>query len=428
MTMILNGVPWFDDQGNIVNAHGSCIMQANGRWYLFGEYKTDDENTFIGFSCYSSDDLEHWHFERLALPLQREGRLGPNRVGERVKVLRCPATGKYMMYAHSDDMKYCDPMTIVAQSDTIDGEYSVIGPLTCDGEPIRLWDLGSFQDIDGTGYLMFNGGRIYRLSEDYLTTTLIQPNDLKPYGESPAIARVGNTYYLFMSNLTSWDRNDNFYLTAPEPAGPWTYQGLFAPEGTCTWESQSSFIFPLETEYGTELVYTGDRWSFPHQGTAATTVWMPLQFKDGRAFLPQYLPAWDSRTGKGVKLDGRHIALDGYSNQEGDVFSAVFSVPNDRSAHRLAILGHRGHDCGYARAAITPISHGNDATPIADHRFDTYSTAPAECPLYVSPELDPGDYNVTITVSGETGLWFNKAGKRYGGTDTYINVHGAVLI
>ena len=24
-TVIVNGIPWFDDRGNIVNAHGACI-------------------------------------------------------------------------------------------------------------------------------------------------------------------------------------------------------------------------------------------------------------------------------------------------------------------------------------------------------------------------------------------------------------------
>ena len=25
-TVIVNGIPWFDDRGNIVNAHGACIV------------------------------------------------------------------------------------------------------------------------------------------------------------------------------------------------------------------------------------------------------------------------------------------------------------------------------------------------------------------------------------------------------------------
>ena len=38
--VVNNGIPWFDDRGEIVNAHGACIVEENGRYYLFGEYKT----------------------------------------------------------------------------------------------------------------------------------------------------------------------------------------------------------------------------------------------------------------------------------------------------------------------------------------------------------------------------------------------------
>ena len=33
--LVVNGIPWFDDKGNIVNAHGACIVEENGRYYLF---------------------------------------------------------------------------------------------------------------------------------------------------------------------------------------------------------------------------------------------------------------------------------------------------------------------------------------------------------------------------------------------------------
>ena len=56
-SILTNGIPWFDTQGRIVNAHGACIVEDNGRYYLFGEYKSDTSNAFPGFSCYSSDDF-----------------------------------------------------------------------------------------------------------------------------------------------------------------------------------------------------------------------------------------------------------------------------------------------------------------------------------------------------------------------------------
>ena len=43
--IICNGIPWFDDQGKIVNAHGACIVEDAGRYYLFGEYRSDETNS-----------------------------------------------------------------------------------------------------------------------------------------------------------------------------------------------------------------------------------------------------------------------------------------------------------------------------------------------------------------------------------------------
>ena len=69
-TVIVNGIPWFDDRGGIVNAHGACIVEEDGRYYLFGEWKSDKSNAFPGFSCYSSDDLVNWKFENVVLRVQ----------------------------------------------------------------------------------------------------------------------------------------------------------------------------------------------------------------------------------------------------------------------------------------------------------------------------------------------------------------------
>ena len=54
----------------MVNAHGAGITYDKGR--------------------YSSSDLTNWQFERVVLPVQKDGILGQNRVGERAKVMKCP--------------------------------------------------------------------------------------------------------------------------------------------------------------------------------------------------------------------------------------------------------------------------------------------------------------------------------------------------
>jgi len=43
-------------------------------------------------------------------------------------------------------------------------------------------------------------------------------------------------------------------------------------------------------------MFMGDRWSFPHQASAATYVWMPMQADKGKLSIPEYWQAWDIKT------------------------------------------------------------------------------------------------------------------------------------
>ena len=289
--LVVNGIPWFDDKGNIVNAHGACIVEENGRYYLFGEWKSDKSNAFPGFSCYSSDDLVNWKFENIVLRVQPEGILGPNRVGERVKVMKCPKTGEYIMLMHADDMGYKDPYIGLATCKTIAGDYQLQGPLLYKGQPVKRWDMGTFQDTDGKGYLLIHHGPVYRLSDDYRSIEA-EVAHIKGMGESPAMFKKNGVYFMLTSNLTSWEKNDNFYFTAPQIEGPWTKQGLFCPEGKLTYNSQSTFVFPLKCGNDTIPMFMGDRWSYPHQASAATYVWMPLQVDGTKISIPEYWQAW----------------------------------------------------------------------------------------------------------------------------------------
>lgn len=416
-TAIISGIPWLDDDGSPVNAHGSCLVHEGGRFYLFGEYKTDDENRFVGFSCYSSPDLVNWHFERLALPPQAEGLLGPGRIGERVKVMRCPTTGVFVMLAHSDDLTYTDPVIALAVSDTVDGEYVPVGALTHDGEPIRRWDMGTFQDDDGTGYLLLHEGDIYRLAEDYLSAVELVARDVAPGGESPAMMRSGGTYFLMLSHKTAWDRNDNYYLSAPDPHGPWTRRGSFAPEGSATWNSQCSFIYRHDRAGRAPVhVYTGDRWSFPHQASAGTYVWQPLIVEGERLSLPRYLEAWDPSTGQAVSVGGQPSPVAFTSDSPGDTLSVPVSVGG--AASRLAVRGRLSTDGGYARIRTLD----GHRRVVADQLVDCYAPVPAAGLLYVGAPLPAGEYELTVEVTGEASVFFKKDGTRLGSSGIRVTV------
>lgn len=165
--------------------------------------------------------------------------------------------------------------------------------------------MGTFQDMDGKGYLLIHHGPIYLLSDDYRSVEA-KIAHIEGMGESPAMFKKDGMYYLLTSNLTSWERNDNYYFTASSIKGPWKKQGLFCPEGTLTWNSQSTYVFPLKHGNDTIPMYMGDRWSYPHQASAATYVWLPMMTEGEKLSIPEYWNAWNAaKIEKALPIQGQ---------------------------------------------------------------------------------------------------------------------------
>ena len=425
--VIRNGMPWFDDHGNIVNAHGACIVEEKGRYYLFGEWKSDESNAFPGFSCYSSDDLVNWKFERVVLTVQPDGILGPNRVGERVKVMKCPSTGEFVMFMHADDMGYKDPYIGYATCKTINGEYQLQGPLLYQGKPVQRWDMGTFQDTDGKGYLLIQHGPIYRLSDDYQSIEM-EVAHVKGSGESPAMFKKDGIYYMLYSNLTSWEKNDNFYFTAPKIEGPWTKQGLFCPEGTLTYNSQSTFVFPLKRGNDTIPMFMGDRWSYPHQASAATYVWMPMQVNGTKLSIPEYWQCWDFNTLKPVDIlrKGKRVSMKnikpavGWTENRGCFVSnakgSVLAVPF-RGTH-VAVVGKSDCHSGYARVSVLNAKKDTVYSSLVDF----YSKYSEKAIRIMTPEMEKGNYTLLVEVTGIKPVWTDKSKTIYGSDNTFVTI------
>lgn len=425
--VIRNGMPWFDDHGNIVNAHGACIVEEKGRYYLFGEWKSDESNAFPGFSCYSSDDLVNWKFERVVLTVQPDGILGPNRVGERVKVMKCPSTGEFVMFMHADDMGYKDPYIGYATCKTINGEYQLQGPLLYQGKPVQRWDMGTFQDTDGKGYLLIHHGPIYRLSDDYQSIEM-EVAHVKGPGESPAMFKKDGIYYMLYSNLTSWEKNDNFYFTAPKIEGPWTKQGLFCPEGTLTYNSQSTFVFPLKRGNDIVPMFMGDRWSYPHQASAATYVWMPMQVNGTKLSIPEYWQCWDLNTLKPVDIlrKGKQVSMKNIkpavgwtenrgcfvSNAKGSVLAVSF-----RGTH-VAVVGKSDSHSGYARVSVLNAKKDTVYSSLVDF----YSKYSEKAIRIMTPEMEKGNYTLLVEVTGIKPVWTDKSKTIYGSDNTFVTI------
>ena len=430
--IVRNGMPWFDDRGNIVNAHGACLVEEAGRYYLFGEWKSDKSNAFPGFSCYSSDDLVNWKFERVVMPLQPDGILGPNRVGERVKVMKCPSTGEYVMFMHADDMKYNDPYIGFATSKTINGEYKLQGPLLYKGQPLKRWDMGTFQDTDGKGYLLIHHGPIYRLSDDYRSVEA-EVAHVEGAGESPAMFKKNGMYYLLYSNLTSWEKNDNFYFTAPKIEGPWTKQGLFCPEGKLTYNSQTTFVFPLKRGNDTIPMFMGDRWSYPHQASAATYVWMPMQVDGTKLSIPDYWQGWNINSLQPVDLlsDKKAVSSKNFkssydwkkksgqwmSNTKGGVLTVSFK------GTAVAVVGESNPHSGYAKVSVLDAKEDTVYSSLVDF----YSKYPEKAIRIITPKMPEANYTLLIEVTGIKPVWTDKTKTIYGSDDTLVTIDNVYL-
>lgn len=409
---IVNGVPWFDEQGNIINAHGACIVEDGDRYWLFGEYKSDDSNAFPGFGCYSSVDLVNWRFERVVLPVQKDGILGPDRVGERVKVMKCPKTGEFVMLMHADNLKYSDPVTGIAVCDSINGDYKLLGALEYEGKPLRHWDMGTFQDDDGSGYLLIHHGPVYKLTDDYrgIDSKVAHVGGM---GESPAMFKKNGIYFLLTSGLTSWERNDNFYFTSPAIEGPWEKQGCFCPEGSLTHNSQTTFVFPLKKENGDVVpLFMGDRWSFPHQASAATYVWMPMEVNGTALSIPEYWHSWSIDNMSPENDCGNSEIVEWSSDSVGNCLRIPFK------GRKVSIYGHTDCHGGYAKVRII----NQEEKILHESYVDFYSKVPDDGIRFVSKEYPSGNYRLEIEVSGEQPVWFSKNGTRFGSDGFFVNV------
>jgi hypothetical protein len=429
---IYSGVPWLDQNGKEVNAHGACIIKEKDLFYLFGEAHTDTSNAFSGFNCYSSKDLYNWKFESVALPVQKTGKLGPNRVGERVKVMKSSKTGEYVMYMHTDTLTYKDQFVGYAVSKKIKGPYEFKGPLLFQGKPIKKWDMGSFQDDDGSGYILVHGGEIYKLSEDYQSVTEKVNENITTGFESPTLFKKEGLYYFIGSHLTSWEKNDNYYYTSNSLKGPWTSRGLIAPEGTLTWNSQSTFVLPVKGTKDTAYMFMGDRWSYPKQGSAATYVWQPLVISGTSVAIPNYQEAWkiDIATGllsqkesegKSIKNSDsqieytgnwKHTAAESKSDEKEAYFSIRFT------GKQIVLYSLVGTENGYAKVVLT----NEKGRAITTMFIDMYSKNPLETQLFRSPVLKKGNYKLTVYNTGERPNWSDKKKTNYGSKGNYIAV------
>jgi len=316
VSVISSNVTWYDDAHNPVNAHGGGLNRVGDTFYMSGEYfvysagaSETTNNSFHGFSMYSSKDLVNWHFERMVLPQQASGELGPMRNGERPHIIQCPSSGEWILYAHAASLDYqTDKEVVYATSPTINGVYAYKGPLkNASGQIAAHTDMNAYVDSAGVPYVVTESGHVYKLAADCHSWLSDQAFGAMANMESPAPFKAGSSYFWIMSNKTGWRANDDEYATAPSMLGPWTNQGLIAPAGEKTWLSQSTCVLPITGSKGTVYLYWGDHWdgteSTAHPGrnnSLATYVFQPLVITGTKASMPVYYAQWKLNIAEGT--------------------------------------------------------------------------------------------------------------------------------
>ncbi|GAA1581551.1 hypothetical protein GCM10009742_27790 [Kribbella karoonensis] len=355
------GQPWLDTSGKVIQAHGGQVVTAkdeDGRriYYWYGEDRSNGYYNSPGVHLYSSYDLYNWKDEGLALramssvdqfdndkyfaklykhytPAQREivwRDLSTNNVRtdgwatssilERPKVIYNKATGKWVMWVHSDGpssptstSNYARAEAGVAIADSPKGPFRWIDSYRLDHVPSDSvpWcgsgssfdpaggmarDMNLFVDDDGTAYIIYSSEEnrtmyISKLNKSY--TYLSAPPDQAVQGkdftrtlvcnqrEAPAMFKSEGTYYLLTSGATGWDPNPLHYATSQNILGQFTDRGvpITGAGAATTYQSQSTNVITLDAKQN-KFLFMGDRWT-PSDLANAPYVWMPMSFGEG---------------------------------------------------------------------------------------------------------------------------------------------------
>ncbi len=286
-----NGKIWYDVDGNTIQAHGGCMIQYKNKWYWYGENKGQDNCPgkdrvdVIGVSCYSSDNLDDWKYEGLALAANSEDSqslIHPSMVAERPKVIYNEKTQKFVMWLHCDYENYVYGGVGVAISDTPQGPFELINTMQPNRQDSR--DMTLFKDVDGTAYLIHSKDwnktlNIARLTEDYTDVDGFYVSVMQDQErEAPAVCVNNGMYYMVTSGCTGWCPNSALYAECPYLLGKWKLiDNPCEGEGyRRTFDGQSTYIFENDGNYYLML----DHWK-PYDLKNSGYSILPISFENG---------------------------------------------------------------------------------------------------------------------------------------------------
>ena len=276
MSVLINGKPWLDTDGNVIHAHGGHMLFHEGYYYWYGENRKD--NNYV--ACYRSKDLKTFEFRnnilntetptapyrvKTDLDLTKKNEDGTVRKVHlaRPKVLYCAATKKFVLWVHYEiGANYHDARCAVATSDYPDRDYTYHGSFNPFGSMAR--DCTLFLDDDGRAYFIAASRdnadlHVWRLTKDFMNTDkLVNVLWQGEYREAPAVFKRNGKYYMLSSWCTGWKPNQGKWSMADAIDGEWEILKDFGDE--LTFRSQPAFVLPAERDGETKFIYVGDRW------------------------------------------------------------------------------------------------------------------------------------------------------------------------
>lgn len=332
---IIPGVPWYDDKGLHINAHGGNIISVDNTYFWYGESRPRAGHTAMpGVALYTSSDLVHWKDCGIVLPTVHEAG-SPIEYGclmERPKVVFCKHTGKYVMLFHLElkGKGYAAAMVGFAQSDSPYGPFKFKHALrpnagrwpmhisrkekkkvqALNPEDYKEWWTSEWREAIAQGMFFwrdFDGGQMSRdqtvyidedgkayqitsseenltlhineLTKDYLgfTGKMVR---VAPGGqnEAPTLFKKDGTYWMITSGCTGWAPNEARMFSAKSLFGPWTQHPspCIGPNAKKTFDGQGTYVLQL----GERFVFMADRWQ-PESLSESPHIWLPIEFTFG---------------------------------------------------------------------------------------------------------------------------------------------------
>ena len=346
-TMIKPAGLWPDNNEQHINAHGGGLLYHEGKYYWFGEHKSENTSAaLVGITCYSSDDLINWKYERVALPVSDnpESDIAKGSVMERPKVIYNQQTGKFVMWFHLElkDQGYNAARAAVAVSDNVTGPYTyieskrinpgvypfdmpeTIRKMVLNAADYEKWwtpqwyeavknglfvkrdlkggqmsrDMTLYVDNDGKAYHIYSSEenltlQIAELTDDYLYHTgkyyRIAPGG---HNEAPAIFKKDSIYWMITSGCTGWDPNEARMFSASSIWGPWTQHPnpCRGDKADITFGGQSTYIQPIMGKKDAYL-FMADMWR-PKNPIDGRYIWLPIQFENNTPYL-EWIDSWN---------------------------------------------------------------------------------------------------------------------------------------